>query len=270
MRRFTPAEVQSVDFPVQFSDAITRIGGDLVDTGKLSVVRPDTKKCIAVVSKDYSLIPHQRVVTCAEQVFGDLGLNVQKKLFLTHDGARMFAEFGVSGKEIDVDADDRIGMRFLFSNSYDGSSSFRMGIEGLRLICLNGLMGLRELFSFHKKHVGEKFDDMKIVKEATEKGIEIYQNSMIPFWRKMVSVPISVDDSKLIMGNIVETNTLPGRYQADIQKQWEVVAEAKRNAWIFYNCYTHVLTHVIKQVSYANYLNHSRKVSRYFHDRFIN
>lgn len=228
------------------------------------IVRADTNKVIATVSDKYTLVPHSNVIDAAERALAGRG-GFERKVFTTHDGARLYGEYRMKDLQSDVSGDKMEAM-IIVRNSYDASSSVSIAVQGLRLICLNGMMGMGSMFSFGKKHIGEiTFNDD--LREDIGIALNRYNDNLIPFWKNLSEKRLSMDYGVDIIKNASEEKIMPKKYEEEVIDKWETEA-GQRNAWILLNCFTFVFTHIIKRKSYENYLNLNKKVSEYIGRRF--
>src|SRR4051812_12153685 len=97
------------DFPVELQPISTEPGGFIVPN-RLAVVRTDTMRPIGIVSKKYALLPHADVIDTLRESFK--GQEVQKKVVVTHGGARMYVEIILPNVTLKVEGDE-IAMRLV-------------------------------------------------------------------------------------------------------------------------------------------------------------
>ena len=266
MKKYTPYQSDAYDFPVTEIPVYGRLGAlEIESEDSKGIVRTDTNKLISVVSNKYKLVPHAQVISAVESELRK-DHDFKRTVYMTHDGARVYSEYLLSSMTQEIGDGDSISAKLIARNSYDGSTIMAINLEGLRLLCLNGLMGFGSLFSFGKKHMGEISVTNNMGQEINS-ALSTYKDSLIPHWKNLSQKQLSKDKGIDIIKDISLKKVVPEKYEEDVMQQWDTKVN-QFNAWLLYNCYTFVLTHLIKKVSYENYINLSKKVSSHFKVRF--
>lgn len=127
-------------------------------TGRLAVVREDTRKPIAIVSNRYSLIPHQRILDSIENAIEPLDLGpVPRGIYVDRGGARMRALFKFPTLAEPVSDGNEICPCVKIENTYDGTSRISIHIGAFRFVCTNLAVGGGGVFAggFVSMHEGE-------------------------------------------------------------------------------------------------------------------
>ena len=265
---YQPVLTTDYDFPTMECPLVTTklfaTDEQELSTPMKGIIRLDQKKVIAAVSDKYTLVPHKNVIDLAEKSLERYG-SYKKEIYTTHNGARLYGEYKLNDFNDHIDGDE-VGAMLIIRNSYDASSSVSISVQGLRLLCLNGLMGMGTIFSHGKRHVGE-IDMSEDVTSNISNALSDYKDSAIPFWKKLAENKLSKDAGISIIKTAAEDKIIPQKYEDEIVDKWDTEARIL-NSWILYNCFTFILTHTIKSRSYENYMNVSRKISMYFKERF--
>ena len=126
-------------------------------TRMFGITRKDNNEVIACVSDKYALVPHTQVTDLMESYLNDKNIGYERKIKLSHEGARMYAEYWTNNIQ-NIKSDDGVKTKALVTNSYDGGMSIMVNIMGIRMECLNGMMGYGAVFSHKKKHIGNVFE----------------------------------------------------------------------------------------------------------------
>lgn len=229
--------MNTYDFPVELAPIKTN--GILIPN-KMSVIRTDTKQPIGVVSNKYALVRHEEVVKGFRKALGKL--DYEEKISTIKNGSRLFVTYKIPSIKVEVQKGDFVALQFVAKNSYDGSRSFSMVLGAFRLVCSNGMVIGKELFSFSQKHVskGVVFDE-NLLSERIEQIMGSFKNAL-PLMQKMVETPMSKDASKIFDA---ETLEFP-KYLVEEAKQ-EYGRAQMYNRWGFYNALTFAATHRIKK-----------------------
>lgn len=123
-----------------------------------AVVREDTGEPLSVVSGQYTLIEHGRLLDVAEDAIEALGLGpVPRGVYLDRNGARMRAIYKFEELARPVLLDDPICPCVKLRNSYDRSLRAAVHIGAFRFVCTNLAVGGGGVFAggFVSLHRGE-------------------------------------------------------------------------------------------------------------------
>lgn len=123
-----------------------------------AVVRKDTGEPLSVVSDQYTLVEHGRLLDVAEDAIEALGLGpVPRGIYLDRDGARMRAVYKFEDLARPVLLDDPVCPCVKLRNSYDRSLRAAVHIGAFRFVCTNLAVGGGGVFAggFVSLHRGE-------------------------------------------------------------------------------------------------------------------
>lgn len=123
-----------------------------------AVVRTDTGQPLSVVSDQYTLVEHRRLLDVAEDAIEALGLgSVPRGVYLDRDGARMRAVYKFEDLARPVLQNDPICPCVKLRNSYDRSLRAAVHIGAFRFVCTNLAVGGGGIFAggFVSTHRGE-------------------------------------------------------------------------------------------------------------------
>lgn len=123
-----------------------------------AIVREDTGQPLAVVSDQYTLIPHGRLTRAVEAAIAELELgDVPRGIYVDRDGARMRALYKFPKLARPVHTDDPICPCVKLQNSYDRSLRAAVHIGAFRFVCTNLAVGGGGVFAggFVTLHRGE-------------------------------------------------------------------------------------------------------------------
>ncbi|MCX7825841.1 MAG: DUF945 domain-containing protein [Verrucomicrobiae bacterium] len=142
---------------------------------------------VGVVSKDYTLVPHEAVINAAAGALAMAGISAAEALAdlrITEYGERMALSIRLP-KEYEFDPGDGHPMAFRLEcwNSVDGSMRFRALTSWLRLVCSNGLVKRVAGSELRRRHIGTFSRDY--VREVLVSGLREAENDKRSFvgWR---------------------------------------------------------------------------------------
>jgi len=206
---------------------------------------------VGVVSPEYKLVRNSEVVQVAEDLLGRTGIPVEEHQTLWN-GRRFRKRYLLTQTTGEVKVGDVVACTLDAVNSYDGSTTFGLEFNAVRLVCSNGMMLSFLLGGFRFKHWESQNFDREL--RVAARQLDRVGN------RLHMVLPMLVDLTHKRMR------------RADIQKFFRetnlpITAQAKvfngiedDTAWGVYNAATDVLT---KQERFsAEKLN--RRVSQYF------
>jgi len=248
-------------FPVSLQPVFTK-DGNIVPTVR-AVVREDDQRPISSVSDKFTLIPHEEVVTVAQNFLATLGPNPETIFTLTNDGAVLMCTCTFKDKTFTVGGTDHkvgdpIGLRVHIENAYNGTKCLRFKIGGINISCLNGMVAFEDFFNISIRHTGsynldfpeagEVFDAFK----AKCSGWDSYGKIMLN--------PNTYGDYVLKAN---EEYVIPEK----LSKALVTNAAPERSVWQLYNDFTYYVTHDSK-ASPVGKVNKLNRIDKWFSQNF--
>jgi len=238
---FSPVELQP----------LRRANGD--HSSRLAVVlNPNADATeVGVVSPEYKLVKNSEVVQVAEDLLNRTGVPVEEHQTLWN-GKRFRQRYLLSQTTGEVKVGDVVACTLDAVNSYDGSTTFGLEFNAIRLVCSNGMMLSFMLGGFRFKHWGSQNFDREMRVAARQLGrVGDRLHMVLPMMTELTHKRMKRAD---IQRFFAETN-LPITTQA---KVFNAIEEDTK--WGVYNAATDVLT---KQERFSAE-NLNRRVSQYF------
>ncbi len=150
---------------------------------------------VGVVSKEYTLVPHQAVLDVAERAFVKARIafeEVNAELRITEYGERMALSLYLPKRFSFNPGDGHLmDMRLECFNSVDGSTRFRALMGWFRFVCSNGMVIGVTLSDIKRRHVGDL--GIHDVEAVLTSGIQESEKEKQNFeqWRKKTITPNS-------------------------------------------------------------------------------
>lgn len=147
---------------------------------------------VGVVSKGYTLVPHQSVVAVAQKVLGEAKIApevVKAELCITEYGERMALSLYLP-EEFAFDPGDGhpLTMRLECFNSVDGSTRFRALMGWYRFVCSNGMIIGVTQTEVRRRHIGEMgLDDVQAVLSYGLQAADTEQENFARWRQRTVS-----------------------------------------------------------------------------------
>ncbi len=142
---------------------------------------------VGIVSKDYTLVPHDAVLNEAIKALGTAKVapdDVRAEVKITEYGERMALSLYLPGKySFDPGDGKPMALRLECMNSVDGSTRFRALVGWFRLVCSNGLIIGVTRSDMRRRHTGDIF--LADVGKVLKSGLKEAENEKKNFarWR---------------------------------------------------------------------------------------
>ena len=226
------------DFPVELHPISTEPGGFIVPN-RLAVIRTDTMRPIAVVSKKYTLLPHADVVDAMRDTLK--GQETMETIRMSKNGARMHLEITLPKITLIVDG-DTIAMRLSVSNSYDASRKVNITFGAFRPVCSNGMIIGRRLIAVSRRHVGEVGIEVEQLHTQITMLTKQFRDTA-PTLRKMATTPLQ-SPKKFFHAKTLHLPTYLVKIASEQFKK-----EEDGSVWDAYNALTFAITHKMRKVN---------------------
>ena len=221
--------------------------------GREAVVRTDTHETLGVVSKNYKIVPHTKII----DTFNLTGLLTQRKVDVCKGGAVMLASFDFQKNNLaDIKVGDTVSFGIRAFNSYDLSLGVGFEIVANRLICTNGLVMPKAMARLSYKHF-ESFS----IDRLTDTLIKRYEGSrdVVQTWSRWTGIKPRADRIKEFYESLP---LVTKKQQATLIEKSEDAKDL--GVWGVFNVLTYWLTHEMKTKSKDNEgLNRFNKEHRY-------
>lgn len=186
--------IQKISFPVRESKVYDEYG---VIPDYKAIIREDTKKTLAIVSKQYKLIPHTQLIPFINFCENN-GWQVQDFKLHNH-GARLKVVL-VKNTELF----DRCLPALYLKNSLDCSLRLHIETGIFRTICSNGLLVPAKFFKMYhfrifRKHIGRFHLNTDLLIKTLKQIENIYTSKIPDFLKKMNETEIKEELAKEIL-----------------------------------------------------------------------
>jgi hypothetical protein len=269
MARTTRPTTQDYDFPVAMEELFTQ---DQKPAGFWGTRRTDTGQVLGVTSDKYGLLLNSDLINAAEGTFSDKKLVFDRKVFVARDGASMYARYDFPNKTTGVPrVGDDLGMRLTVRNSYDRTCTGDLELGLLRLLCLNGMKGIKRTFGFKQKHSRKL--NLDGVADAVDRALDAFSTVGSDFGL-LADAKIDNTIGDYILKNLESDKILSTKLREEITKLWlnpdRMIRygegeSAERNLYTLYNCTTQHLTHRVE----SSRFEYADKVSQNVLNKFV-
>lgn len=211
--------------------------------------RLDTGQLIAPVSNHYKVVQTRDLVETAENAFANAGLEWERTIRATGDGARVWAEYNFPNEVVElsnVKVGDSLGMRLTLGNSYDKTQKASFALGMLRLVCSNGMTALDKEFDFSKRHTG--VIDLGGIGDALGKALDSFRvlRNEDNIFSRMAGVELTQEQGLNILQHLVKDKVVSEVVREGIAQVWNDPKHEEdydRNLWNLLNASTQHFTH---------------------------
>ncbi len=228
---------------------------------KKAIVRADTGDVLSVMSRHYVPVSNKKTLESFAEIAEEA--KIEWTLTAAHtiqNGTKTIMEMtfpnnSVNAGKINKNQDDILEMKGYLTNGFDGFNAAKLEIGFVRLICKNGMVGYQTDKVMRQVHMGAVNE--KLV-EAFRNGINDVVKASADFVKKLTETKFK--NKETVQAIISSSKWVGQKYQEELVNEWKVKKQAL-NAWILYNVYTYVITHLMK-VNMSTRLQHLSKLNR--------
>ena len=172
-------------FPIDTCDMHTVTNFESIDVPPSMarcIVRTDTNQVLGVHGSKYKAVKHDDVVNSVFDAVDAAGIsNDYNHTVKTYDnGAKLKGVIRFNDLTIEPSVGDIVAFQLTFFNSYDGSWAFQQSAEGLRLICLNGMVSQHAVAKTWQKHTANI--DVKASASKLQAALDQFLLSKEQYW----------------------------------------------------------------------------------------
>jgi hypothetical protein len=190
------------EFPVYQEELITARG---VKSGIHAVIREDTQAVIGQY-KGIKALPYTDIVERFEDTLSNNGLQFTRSLMTTSNGGRFWGRYDI-GNGVHVGA-EKFGKILRLQSSHDGSLTPGFSLEMERLVCLNGMVGMAEVFALFQRH--STTFDLGFISNNVMQAIESGTTYALQTVEQMSNLSINDSQARNIVSNIVTLGNAKG------------------------------------------------------------
>lgn len=180
---FFPVEIKPVSIQNPLNQSQT-----IVDKNHKVILDVENQTILGVVSKNYHLITNEEAVNYGKQLMNKLfpsSSETYDRVIVHMPRTRSFCHIDVlpANYRVEILPQDQWSPFFRVTNSYNGSFALTFQIGLMRLVCTNGLMRTKSIFSYRFSHfdkmvnefieISKRTPDWEKVNDTFQKQIEV-------------------------------------------------------------------------------------------------
>ena len=222
-------------------------------------VREDDNEILGWTSDRYGLVQNGDLLDRADKAFEDRGIDVTRKVIVTEGGAKMRAQYDLSGDMFRADVPqvgDTMAYRLTAQNSFDRSLRVSFALGLMRLVCTNGMTTMEKEVEMVKKHstqirIGDIISDDALDSALAKLG------QSVNVYGRLAGVSLEQEQGLNILQNLANAKVISEKVRESIAQIWNNPSHEEdkaRNLYNLNNAVTQHLTHDVagERFEYAN------------------
>ena len=225
-------------------------------------VRTDTNEILGTSTERYGVVQNDDLLGRAESAFNSRGINYERNVYATDNGAKMRAVYDLTGDQFQTkvpQVGDIMGYRLTVQNSFDRTLRVSFALGLMRLVCTNGMQTMQKDVDMVSKH-SQKLDlDSLITDAALDKALGFLSKSGDVFGR-LASTPLDDELGLNVLANLTKKKVMSEKVRERVAGIWSNRSDLLRsdnhdaNLYNLYNAVTQHLTDEVEETrfEYAN------------------
>jgi len=228
-------------------------------SGYFMNIREDNNEILGWTSDRYGLVQNSDLLDRASEAFESRGIDVTRKVIVTEGGAKMRAQYDLSGDMFRADVPqvgDTMAYRLTAQNSFDRSLRVSFALGLVRLVCTNGMTTMEKEVEMVKKHSSQiRIGDI-ISDNALDSALSKLSDSVNVYGR-LAGVALEQEQGLNILQNLANSKVISEKVRESIALIWNNPThdeDKSRNLYNLNNAVTQHLTHEVadERFEYAN------------------
>ena len=225
-------------------------------------VRTDTDEVLGYSTDRYGIVQNDDLLGRAESAFASRGINYERNVYSTDNGAKMRAVYDLQGPQFETkvpQVGDIMGYRLTVQNSFDRTLRVSFALGLMRLVCTNGMQTMQKDVDMVSKH-SQKLDlDSLITDDALDKALGFLAKSGDVYGR-LAATPLDEEQGLNVLANLTKKKVMSEKVRERVAQLWNNRGDLLRsdnhdpNLYNLYNAVTQHLTDEVEETrfEYAN------------------
>ena len=185
-------------------------------------VRTDTDEVLGYSTDRYGIVQNDDLLSRAESAFNSRGINYERNVYATDNGAKMRAVYDLTGDQFQTkvpQVGDIMGYRLTVQNSFDRTLRVSFALGLMRLVCTNGMQTMQKDVDMVSKH-SQKLDlDSLITDAALDKALGFLSKSGDVFGR-LASTPLDDELGLNVLANLTKKKVMSEKVRERVAGIW--------------------------------------------------
>jgi len=225
-------------------------------------VRTDTDEVLGYSTDRYGIVQNDDLLGRAESAFASRGINYERNVYATDNGAKMRAVYDLTGDQFRTKVPkvgDIMGYRLTVQNSFDRTLRVSFALGLMRLVCTNGMQTMQKDVDMVSKH-SQKLDlDSLITDDALDKALGFLSKSGDVYGR-LAATPLDEEQGLNVLANLTKKKVMSEKVRERVAIIWNNrgdLLDSNNHDANLYNLYNAVTQHLTREVEetrfeYAN------------------
>lgn len=205
-----------------------------------AIVRVDNGNVLSIVSNKYVPVDNAKVLETFTQIAEEAKVEWRPgDAYFVHGGVKTTMEIIFPQHVFEPKKGDIAEMRAWLTNGFSGSAA-KLEMGFFRFICSNGAILGRKDMCIRYIHMGK-------VKERLAEEFKLYLGSRLGEAKHLAETLThgNFDSQEQVRAIIEKTQVVGSKMKREVTAEWEK-QQKSLSAWILYNVFTYVLSHVVK------------------------
>ena len=235
-------------------------------------VRTDTDEVLGYSTDRYGIVQNDDLLGRAESAFASRGINYERNVYATDNGAKMRAVYDLTGDQFQTkvpQVGDIMGYRLTVQNSFDRTLRVSFALGLMRLVCTNGMQTMQKDVDMVSKH-STKLDLANLITDdALDKALSNLKDAGSVFGR-LASVSLDDEQGLNVLQNLTKKKVMSEKVRERVAQLWNNRGDLLRsdntdpNLYNLYNAVTQHLTDEVEDTRFEYANNISTKVLKAF------
>ena len=225
-------------------------------------VRTDTNEILGTSTERYGVVQNEDLLGRAESAFNSRGINYERNVYATDNGAKMRAVYDLTGDQFRTKVPkvgDIMGYRLTVQNSFDRTLRVSFALGLMRLVCTNGMQTMQKDVDMVSKH-SQKLDlDSLITDDALDKALAFLSKSGDVYGR-LAATSLDEERGLNVLANLTKKKVMSEKVRERVAIIWNNrgdLLDSNNHDANLYNLYNAVTQHLTREVEetrfeYAN------------------
>ena len=225
-------------------------------------VRTDTDEVLGYSTDRYGIVQNDDLLGRAESAFASRGINYERNVYATDNGAKMRAVYDLQGPQFETkvpQVGDIMGYRLTVQNSFDRTLRVSFALGLMRLVCTNGMQTMQKDVDMVSKH-SQKLDlDNLITDDALDKALGFLSKSGDVYGR-LAATSLDEEQGLNVLANLTKKKVMSEKVRERVAIIWNNrgdLLDSNNHDANLYNLYNAVTQHLTREVEetrfeYAN------------------
>lgn len=248
---------QGYDYTVKQVEVPHPISG--TKSGYFMNIREDNDEILGWTTERYGIVQNRDILDRADESFKARGIDVTRKVIVTENGAKMRAQYDLSGDLFKADVPqvgDTMAYRLTAQNSFDRTLRVSFALGLVRLVCTNGMTTTEKEVEMVKKHSTNINIGDIITEDALDNALAKLGESLNVYGR-LAQVDLTQEQGLHILQNLASTKVFSEKVRENVARIWNDPTHEEdkaRNLYNLNNAVTQHLTHEVadERFEYAN------------------